>query len=274
MSFGVPTGSRIIDWTNPSLSQSNPLVSSFVLIKPTGKLEIEEIISYCIMSDSRHPTSDTALPSREHSRDNTPAMKRFLASMEINFEKWHDGIGYDLAALDEINDAERDDIVRILSTNLDDPWRTFEALAHIGTPKALAIIKTALKHLSLEVRIAASRFVKGAELERESVLIEALEKSDIYSGLSQALDQIETFHPQGVVDALLRGLLKRGDSGAVNFAGMLIYIYGKADSSFDWDRRQLFLRFDTNDLNDREGAFVEICQIIGVNPEPYLPRRH
>ena len=198
------------------------------------------------------------------------ARKRFLDSMEMNYEKWHDGIGYDLNAVDEMTQEDRDSIVEMLSANLDEPWRVFEVLEHVNTPKAIATINRALTHPSLEVRIAASRFAKDADTDRERILIEALESSDIYGGLSQALDEVETFHPKGIVDALLRGLLKRGDSGAVNFAGMLLYIHGKADSSFDWDYRPLFLRFQTDDLKEREKAFIEICRIIEVDPTPYV----
>ena len=199
------------------------------------------------------------------------ARKRFLESMEMNYEKWHDGIGYDLNAVDEMTQEDKDSIVDMLSTSsMDEPWRVFEVLEHINTPKAIATINHALSHPALEVRIAASRFAKDANADRERVLIEALERSDIYEGLSQALDEVETFHPTGIVNALLRGLLKRGDSGAVNFAGMLLYIYGKTDSSFDWNHRPLFLRFKTDDLKEREKAFIEICRIIEVDPKPYL----
>lgn len=215
-------------------------------------------------------SNDNSTDNKELLTRSNLAKKRFLESMEMNYEKWHDGIGYDLTALDEMTEADKDSIVDLLGTNLDEPWRSFEALEHVNTLKASATIKNALRHPSLEVRIAASRFAKGADIDRERVLIEALERSHLYSGLTQTLDQVETFHPQGIVDALLRGLLKRGDSGAVNFAGMLLYIYGKADSSFDWDRRPLFLRFDTDDLGERQQAFIAICTIIGVDPYPYL----
>ena len=199
----------------------------------------------------------------------TQAKKRFLDSMEMNSEKWHDGVGYDLLAIDEMAQPDKDSVVDVLSANLSEPWRTFEALERINTPKARSIISKNLENPSLDVRIAASRFVKSADKERERILIEALEKSEFYEGLTQALDQVETFHPQGVIDALLRGLLVRGDSAAVNFAGMLLYIYGKSDSSFDWDQRPLFLRFDTSNLDDRRKAFEELCGIIGISPKKY-----
>jgi len=196
--------------------------------------------------------------------------KRFLDSMQMNYDRWHDGVGYDLQALDEMSPSDKDDVTDILSTDLSEPWRAFEALAHINSPKALSIIYRNLNHPSLGIRIAASRFVRGGEKERERILVEALEKSEFYEGLTQALDQIGGFHPQGVKDALLRGLLTRGDSAAVNFAGMLLYVYGKASTSFDWRYRPLFLRFTTADSDERKIAFVELCEIIGIDPKLYF----
>jgi len=51
---------------------------------------------------------------------------------------------------------------------------------------------------------------------------------------------------------------------------MLMFIHGKADSSFDWTHRPLFLRFKTEDRAERESVFRELCEKIGVAPEPYL----
>ena len=34
-------------------------------------------------------------------------LSRFIDSMKIDFEKWHDGIGYELEALGEANYEER-----------------------------------------------------------------------------------------------------------------------------------------------------------------------
>jgi hypothetical protein len=202
--------------------------------------------------------------------DSKVMLQRFLDSMEMNFEKWHDGIGYDLEALDNMTPTDRDKVVDILlNFNSSNASRNFEALDHIKTSKASAAIKKALRHPSLEVRIAASRFAKGADSDRERVLIEALENSEIYGGLSQALDQIETFHPEGVIDALLRGLLAR-NSEAVNFAGMLFFIFGKAETSFDWNLRPFFLKFNTDNSMEREKAFIELCNTLGLDSKKYL----
>ena len=188
----------------------------------------------------------------------------------MNYDTWHDGAGCDLEALDEMTPEDRDKVVDFLSDlNESNSWRNLEALAHINSAKARDLIKNALQHPSLQIRIYASRFASQAEKKREQILIEALKNAEIYGGLSQALDQIETFHPQGVIDALLRGLLNRNEE-AVNFAGMLYFIFGKADTSFDWDNRPLFLKFNTDDRAEKEKAFVEFCNILGVSSKKYM----
>lgn len=190
----------------------------------------------------------------------------------MDYDTWHDGIGTDLEALDEMSPEDRDKVVDILR-NFDDAnsWRNLEALGHINSSRARDAIKSALKHPSLQVRINASKFASGQDKDRERILIDALENAEIYGGLSQALDQIETFHTEKVIDALLRGLLSRNEE-AVNFAGMLYFIFGKADSSFDWDNRPMYLKFNTDDRTEKENAFVEFCNILGVDSKKYLNR--
>ena len=147
-------------------------------------------------------------------------------------------------------------------------------LSHINTPAARQAIKAALKHPSIEVRIAASRYAENGDDDndddREAALTDALEHSDIYGGMSQTLDQVQSFHPQPVIDALLRGTLAREGEVAFHFAAMLFFLFGRADSAFDWNHRHFFLKFYTIDRNERTALFKELCQIIGVNPEKYL----
>src|SRR5262249_37349526 len=106
--------------------------------------------------------------------------------------------------------------------------------------------------------------------ERTSLLVDALEHSAFYGGLTQALEQVETFHPQEVIDALFRGLLKRDGETAVHFAAMVTFLHGKAASSFDWDQRPFFLQFNTENAADRRRYFRELCERIGVNADEML----
>src|SRR5436190_2822918 len=59
--------------------------------------------------------------------DASSAAQKFLGSMSITFDMWHDGEGYDLAALGEIPDAERTAIETILINHRPRDWRDIEA---------------------------------------------------------------------------------------------------------------------------------------------------
>ena len=50
-------------------------------------------------------------------------LQRFEASMKIGFEEWHDGIGYDMAAIRKASPAEGDAIERILINHSLRDWR-------------------------------------------------------------------------------------------------------------------------------------------------------
>src|ERR1051325_9887261 len=106
-------------------------------------------------------------------------MQRFLNSMAMSYDRWHDGIGYDLEAIDEMTDDEKAAVIGLLIKESSQPWRNFEELQHINTPLAISAIKRALTGGSLQVRIAASRFAEGSEPEREAILVEAISKGEL-----------------------------------------------------------------------------------------------
>ena len=62
---------------------------------------------------------------------------------------------------------------------------------------------------------------------RTDMLLCALESAEIMSGLSAALDLMETFHPPVVIDALFAGLIERDGDIAYHCAATLPVIYGK-----------------------------------------------
>ena len=89
-------------------------------------------------------------------------------------------------------------------------------------------------------------------------------------GLTQALLQVEEYHPPEIVAALLRGVLARTEGPPVHFAAMLMFLHGQAKTAFDWNQRPFFLEFNTDDDAKRRALFRDLCAKIGVDPEPYL----
>ncbi len=197
---------------------------------------------------------------------------RFQANMEIDYEKWREGIGYDLELLSQATPKELERIEAIVQDRREADWRDIAALAALGTPTAQASLKRALASGDSRIQMAVLEYAPDAatESQRIAVLVQALERATLYGGLSQALDHIASFHPPPIVDTLLRGLMERDGATACQFAGMVYFLFGKAASPFDWDHRPFFLCFNTDDLEEREVVVRELLATIGKDPSRYI----
>ncbi|MBM3764523.1 MAG: hypothetical protein FJW32_03945 [Acidobacteria bacterium] len=225
------------------------------------------------------PEFEAQPPKREwnHSPSWTPPVQTgspvtlFIDSMRIDYDKWKEGEGYDLTQIEKANDDDRERIEsRLLGSGING-WRDVQALAALDTARARAALKKALKANNNEVRLAVIQYAPHlvSERTRTKTLVQALITGEFYAGLTQALMEVETHHPPEVIDALLHGALRK-DEGAVHFAAMLMFLHGKAESSFDWNQRPFFLRFGTKDRAERRAAFEELCGKIGIDPRKYL----
>lgn len=197
---------------------------------------------------------------------------RFRAAMRMDYERWHDGVGYDLAVLAEANE---DELKSILSQLIPPSgWRDVEALAVIDSDVARNALKKALKGGNAEVRAAVTRYAPWLTTndERTETLLRALKHGQFFDDLTSALDQVEEFHPPAIVNELFRGLFVRPGEIATNFAGMLAFVHGKAESSFDWELRPLFLKFNSDDGAERERAFAELCGLLELDPSQVRAR--
>ena len=192
--------------------------------------------------------------------------------MEIDYEKWHDGVSYDIDALRLASPTERKAIEQSLIHHAPRDWRDIEALAEIDTESARETIKKAMEDPNPDVRVAVTRFAPNlvTNSERSQSIIKALQHAELFSGLSQVLDDIAEYHPMEVKEALITGLLNREGEVAALFAGMLFYLYGKAEEPFDMEQRPFFLRFNTENRKERVQAFRELCEQLNINSEKFL----
>jgi hypothetical protein len=195
-------------------------------------------------------------------------LRRFEASMVINYEKWHDGVGYDLAILKEANPAELALIEDLLIRRRAADWRDVEALAAIGSERAKGELRRALGAGNAEIRGAVVQHAPDLVSESTKVehLVEALRTAEFYHGLSQALAEAARFHPPDVITQLFRSALTREGGVAAHCAGLLLFIHGQAEAPFDWSHRPFLLRFNTKNAAEREAVFRELCEKLGVNP--------
>ena len=190
---------------------------------------------------------------------------QFRVSMVINYEKWHDGIGYDLNLLARMETGER----RILEAELiqrlrrGGDWRDLEALAAIDTPASRAAIDAARFLSDPEVRAyAIEQALEAKELPAELIesnVIRVIEQAASMSTLTRALSLAESCPTTAVRRAIL-DRARTGDSTTrVHMAGLLFYLCGKSEEPFDWNHRPFFLRFgDHNDDSDFRAAWREL----------------
>jgi hypothetical protein len=199
-------------------------------------------------------------------------LDRFRESTVINYERWHDGTGYDLSLLKEATPQELVEIEQFLVSRGANDWRDVEALAALDSPRARLLLLKTLKGSNRELAVAVTDYAPSlvSEDERVVTLVAALEDTEFYGGLTQALLQVEKFHPPKIIEALFRGVLARDGGTAVHFAAMLMFLHGKAESSFDWSQRPFFLEFNTEDRAEREAAFRKLCSKVGVEANDYV----
>ena len=196
------------------------------------------------------------------------AYARFVASLELDFDRWHDGEGYDLEALANIDKSERGDVVHLLAGR-EATWREIEALETIDIPPAYMAIKRALRDSdSVDTRLAAAAALDTlGKLDEPLDTILAREIRNLDDGGStRALLMAEEHGSDEVKRALLDASHKRTES-AMHCAALLCYLAGVAEEPFDWNLRPLFLRLGAEEPeDDREAAFRELCALVKMEP--------
>jgi hypothetical protein len=192
----------------------------------------------------------------------SPAYTTFLASMKITYEQWHDGIGYDLDALRQIEPEERDAIETNLIDHLKSPgdWRDVEALHALGTPRAVTAVRDARRHPEAAVRKWAVQ-LGGDEADREAEVLRGLRSED---GWSAALDLARDCPTPAVKQALLDCARMGGPEARWNSAAMLLYLCGQAASPLDWAQRPFLLRFSSEDRAELRAAWSELRTRTGL----------
>lgn len=178
-------------------------------------------------------------------KDASPLVRQYLDSMVMNYNRWHDGVGYDLEALGSMTADEREGIEQLLITKSLDDWRDVEALAALNTVSARRRLLAAFERADLSQKVdlishATSLFT---DEERAGVLVTALRNGGKDASLTQVMMEVEELHPPAVIEALWHGVREHEDVVAGQFAMMLLFLHGKASSPYDWDWRPFMLRF-------------------------------
>ena len=204
-------------------------------------------------------------------KQTSPAMRRFLQSMNIGYIEWHDGIGYDLAALKELQGAEREQVEGILIAHKDRDWRDVEALAALGTPRAIQALHNCLESVNKDARLFAVRYLKEMNIADrvEEIVTETLPQTRIGYGMTYALALAKDYPTNRIREKLLWCALHGNDDIRIHCAAMALYLYGAAPVEFDREQEIIF-EFREKEEASRLTAFRVLCDIVGVEAERFL----
>lgn len=201
---------------------------------------------------------------------NSSLIDRFRESMIMNRERWHDGTGYDLSLLAAATLEERARIESLLISRGIRDWRDVEALASLDTPGARDLLRQTFESGDTQTR--AMVLARAPELfgddARTEAIVAVLVDEDAESRLIEIMLEVEEYHPPRVVEALLKGVCARDAITAGEFAMMLLFIHGEAESPWDMAPRPFILRFQDE---EREPLYRELCERIGLSPETTNP---
>lgn len=208
------------------------------------------------------------MPSRPKPPQHSPAYDRFIQSMEMNYDKWHDGEGYDLEALKDITPDERKELETLLRGRND--WRDAEALAALNPPATSDLRKKfAGKSTPLVTRLEAGEQLQelGEKVDFTPLLLEMLEAApEDLSVMSRSFDFIESIKDEldeKVKHKLVKMLSTMKAEPAVNFACITCVVYGISSGQYDWTDRPFWLRF--GEANDHAAAFDELLTKIKID---------
>lgn len=212
---------------------------------------------------SRHSSSPSGNTTTDTISNATRLVTRFLESMVMNYERWHDGIGYDLTVFDDAAPEERRQIEDLLLGRPIGDWRDVEALATLDTSRSREKLRRTFEAADLpqKVDLIAHATSLFTDEERTAVLVAALRDISPSPSLTQVMLEVQDFHPPAVIDALLEGTRTHDGPTAGSFAMMLLFIHDKATSPYDFSVRPFTLRFQTN---DRETMYRELCERLGM----------
>lgn len=203
-----------------------------------------------------------------------------MASTDIDYEKWHEGEGYDLDALRALTGDERAEAETWLLERVANDWRDLDGLLALGSRRARAAVVDQLQRGELEQRLWAARRLTDDpaaaatdptfDADREAAVVDGLRSGLLFYGLTQAFDLAVEVRTPAMIEALWRATQRAESEASVHAAARLAFMYGRAESDFDWDLRPLFLRFGTADPAERAAATAELGKLCGVDPETYL----
>jgi hypothetical protein len=199
--------------------------------------------------------------------------------MQIGYEQWHDGVGYDMDAFATMTPSEREEAAAEARAKSNLDWRDMEILGAHGGQNSIE----RLRHLLVDGTPSSAGWALRVLIDTghtpgsvpDVQLAHILERIQTVDEVMPALDLAE--HHGGPMTRLqlLRGIQFR-PAISVNFADTLLKICGVGGDmpAFDPQLRPIILQLLRRDAS-RDTALAEICRLIGIDvaaiPQPGAP---
>ncbi len=179
--------------------------------------------------------------------------------MNIGYEQWHDGISYDLDALDELEGREREEAAQLLIPRAGKDWRDLEALDRVGTPSAISAILKVRQSEDPEMRLRAHHYgPEPSPEEWEQAILQLLPTAEPYAGLTLVMESAVEHPTPAVVAGLWAQVRNPASVNIYHCAEALCLIAGVIESEYDFTYRPLFLRLQEPGTEGREQALKDL----------------
>lgn len=192
--------------------------------------------------------------------------------MMIDYDAWREGTPYDIAALSEMTDEERDALTEEFCEKSSLDWRDVEALRVLATPKALKRVGITAEKQTDGGGIEAffDELAQGWTPEIEARLIEKLERVQSMTGALDRLYEIAQAHPTpAVMEQLLRNARIHSDPTVrYSMGGFLLELTGHVDTryTFDTNIRPHLLNLNSADYAEYKAAVAWLSEKV-ANPQ-------
>ena len=165
----------------------------------------------------------------------SPAWDQFAASIPMTFDSWHDGLGYDLAALARMPKLEQDVIRQWLHTRLEDRLRDIDMrdLEAAAALEQTELLTTVADHPNQTVRLRAKELLHD-EGDVAAELCSTLSNSRSEDVVLRALDLVP-LHATAEVRKALIARVRKVDRTFINSAMVLLEVFG--DVKDVWSER-------------------------------------
>jgi hypothetical protein len=189
-------------------------------------------------------------------------LQQFADSMNIDYEKWHDGVGYEVNLLSQMSQSELESVEELLLSRGIHDWRDLEALHVLGSDRAWNAVLAARTGASPELRLYAMKYgPPPTESDLEFQILEDLTSPD---RMGRAIDSAVDCPTPAIKERLIEVARTADAPYGYSAAAMLFEIAGIIDSHWDLSYRDFFLRFSSPPGSARDIAAQELRAKIGL----------